>query len=1062
MWIVRLALRRPYTFVVMSLLILILGTLSVYTTPIDIFPNIDIPIVAVVYSYGGLSAEDVSQRLVVNFERGLTATVNDVEHIESQSLNGLGVIKIFFYPNVRVDMAMAQVTSNAQSALRGDPPGTTPPFLLAYNASSVPILQLALSGKGLSEQQLNDIGSNFLRTQLATVQGAVFPNPFGGKQRQIMVDLNIQALQAKGLSPTDVVSAIGSQNLILPAGTVKIGTRENDVDLNGSPQSVEEMNDLPIKTSGSNTIYVRDVAHVRDGNPPQTNMVLVDGQKAALMNILKLGSNSTLEIIKQVKERLPVVLAGLPPEFKARPIADQSLFVRASINGVVREAVIAACLTGLMILIFLGSWRSTVIIAVSIPLSILASIIVLSAIGQTINIMTLGGLALAVGILVDDATVVIENINRNLADGKETIQAILDGAQQIAVPAFVSTLSICIVFVPMFFLTGVARYLFVPLAEAVVFAMLASYLLSRTLVPTMARYMLKAHAEDAVKASLASKNPLVRLQGHFELQFEKLRNFYREVLRSCLAHRFTFPIVFLAICLGSFALYPWLGQDFFPSVDAGQIKLHVRAPTATRIEDTAELCSAVERTIHEEIPANEIESIIDNIGLPYSAYIYVYTTSAPIGPEDADIMISLNQNHHPTDQYIHDLRLKLAKTFPGVMFYFPPADIVSQILNFGLPAPIDIQIMGRDVEANHDFANHLMKQLSTVTGIADLRIQQPFNQPKLHINVDRTKALQAGFTQRDVAGNLLVSLSGSFQTSPSFWLDPKTGVSYTVATEAPQYQIQSLQDLENIPVTGGSGPNRAPWQQLANLGTITRGEGMATVSHYDAQPMIDIFGATQGRDLGGVARDIDKIVNSNRPKLPRGSQIFVRGQIDTMRSSFAGLVGGLGFAILLVYLLIVVNFQSWLDPFVIISALPAALAGIVWMLFITHTTISVPALTGSIMCMGVATANSILVVSFSKEQVQEGHTPLQAAEEAGFTRFRPVIMTAMAMIIGMLPMAVGLGEGGEQNAPLGRAVIGGLIFATVATLLFVPSVYSLIHGLRHKPGQSAEIEIPGE
>ena len=1063
MWIVRLALRRPYTFVVMSLLILILGTLSIYTTPVDIFPNIDIPIIAVVYSYGGLSAEDVSQRLIVNFERGLTATVNDVEHIESQSLNGLGVIKIFFYPNVRIDMAMAQVTAIAQSQLRQDPQGTTPPFILAYNASSVPILQLALSGKGLSEQQLNDMAANFLRTQLATVQGAVFPNPYGGKQREIMVDLNIQALQAKGLSPNDVVTAIGNQNLILPAGTVKIGTKEDDVDLNGSPQTVDEMNELPIKNSGSSTIYVRDVAHVRDGNPPQTNIVLVDGQKAALMTILKLGSTSTLEIIKEIKEKLPTVLAGLPPEFRARPIADQSLFVRASINGVVREAVIAACLTGLMILIFLGSWRSTLIIAVSIPLSILTSIIILSAIGQTINIMTLGGLALAVGILVDDATVEIENINRNLAEGKETIQAILDGAQQIAVPAFVSTLSICIVFVPMFFLTGVARYLFVPLAEAVVFAMLASYLLSRTLVPTMARYLLKAHAEDSAEASLASKNPLVRLQGHFEVQFEKLRNFYSEILRSCLALRFAFPVIFLAICVGSFALYPWLGQDFFPSVDAGQIKLHLRAPTATRIEETAQLCSEVEHTIHEQIPANEIESIIDNIGLPYSAYNYVYSTSAPIGPEDADIMISLNENHHPTEQYIHDLREKLARNFPGVLFYFPPADIVSQILNFGLPAPIDIQIMGRDVEGNHAFANNLMKQLNTVTGIADLRIQQPFNQPKLHINVDRTKALQAGFTQRDVAGNLLVSLSGSFQTSPSFWMDPKTGVSYTVATEAPQYQIQSLQDLKNIPITGGSGgTNRPDWQQLANLGTVSRGEGMATVSHYDAQTMIDIFGATQGRDLGGVANDIDKIVNRNRHDLPRGSQMFVRGQIDTMRTSFRGLVGGLGFAILLIYLLIVVNFQSWLDPLIIISALPAALAGIVWMLFITHTTISVPALTGSIMCMGVATANSILVVSFSKERVQEGLTPLQAAEAAGYTRFRPVIMTAMAMIIGMLPMAVGLGEGGEQNAPLGRAVIGGLIFATVATLLFVPSVYSLIHGLRNKPGQSAEIEIPGE
>jgi multidrug efflux pump subunit AcrB len=1062
MWIVRLALRRPYTFVVMSLLILILGTLAIFTTPIDIFPNIDIPIVAVVYGYAGLSAEDVSQRLVVGFERGLTATVNDVEHIESQSLNGLGVIKIFFYPSVRIDMAMAQVTALAQSAVRQDPPGTIPPFILAYNASSVPIIQLALSGKGLSEQQLNDLAANFLRSQLATVQGAVFPNPYGGKQRQIQVDLNIPALQAKGLSPNDVVNAIGNQNLILPAGTVKIGNTEDDVDLNASPQTVDEMNDLPIKTVGANTIYIRDVAHVRDGNPPQTNIVLVDGQRAALMTVMKLGNTSTLDIINRIKQQLPTVLASLPPEFRAQPIADQSLFVRASINGVVREAIIAACLTGLMILIFLGSWRSTLIIAVSIPLSILTSIIVLSAIGQTINIMTLGGLALAVGILVDDATVEIENINRNLARGKEIIQAILDGAQQIAVPAFVSTLAICIVFVPMFFLTGVAKYLFVPLAEAVVFAMLASYLLSRTLVPTMARYLLKAHGEESAEMSLASGNPLIRLQGHFEMQFERLRNFYRGILQMCLAHRVIFPLLFLAVCVCSFALYPWLGEDFFPSVDAGQIKLHLRAPTATRIENTAELCSEVERSIHEQIPENEIESVIDNIGLPYSALNYTYSTSAPIGPGDADIMISLSAKHGPTGQYIHDLRLKLAREFPGVMFYFPPADIVSQILNFGLPAPIDIQIMGHDVEGNHAFANDLLTQLNAINGIADLRIQQPFNQPKLHINVDRTKTLQAGFTQRDVAGSLLISLSGSSQTAPSFWLDPKSGVSYFVATQAPQYDFQSLQDLENIPVTGVGGNNGAPWQQLANLGTISRGQGMATVSHYDAQTMIDIFGSTQGRDLGGVAKDIDAIVQRNRSRLPRGSQIFVRGQIETMRTSFVGLLAGLGFAILLIYLLIVVNFQSWLDPFIIISALPAALAGIVWMLFITHTTISVPALTGSIMCMGVATANSILVVSFSKERVQEGLNPLEAAEEAGFTRFRPVIMTAMAMIIGMLPMAVGLGEGGEQNAPLGRAVIGGLMFATVATLLFVPSVYSLIHGFRRTSGQTAEIEIPGE
>jgi multidrug efflux pump subunit AcrB len=1051
MWIVRLALRRPYTFVVMALLILILGPLVIYNTPTDVFPDINIPVISVIWSYTGLSADEMASRIVVGYERGLTATVNDIEHIESQSLNGLGVVKIYFHPNVRLEMAVAQVTAVSQSAVRSDPPGTTPPFIITYDASSVPILQLALSGKNLSEQQLNDFGANFIRSQLATVQGAVFPNPYGGKQRQVQVDLDIAALQAKGLSPNDVVNAIGSQNLILPSGTVKIGTLENDVELNSSPRTIAELNDLPIKTVGTNTIYIRDVAHVRDGNPPQTNMVHVDGQRAALMTVLKSGNASTLDVIAKVKEAMPRVLASLPPELQVRPIADQSVFVRGSINGVLREAIIAACLTGIMILIFLGSWRSTLIIAVSIPLSILTSIIVLSAIGQTINIMTLGGLALAVGILVDDATVEIENINRNLAQEKEIIQAILDGAQQIAVPAFVSTLSICIVFVPMFFLTGVARYLFVPLAEAVVFAMLASYLLSRTLVPTMARFLLRAHEEESAQRSLASRNPFVKLQGYFELQFEKFRNGYRRILQQCLAHRILFPLGFLTVCACSFALIPWLGEDFFPAVDAGQIKLHVRAPTATRIEETAALCDDVERTIHEEIPANEIESVIDNIGLPYSAYNLTYSTSAPIGPEDADIMISLSQKHRPTDEYIHDLRLRLAKEFPGVLFYFPPADIVSQILNFGLPAPIDIQIVGRDVDANHEFANLLMKQLSSVTGIADLRIQQPFNQPKLRIDVDRTKALQAGFTQREIAGNLLVSLSGSFQTSPSFWLDPQSGVSYMVATQSPQYDFESLQDLENIPVNG-SGPAR--WQMLANLGSITRGVGMATVSHYNAQTVLDIFGSTQGRDLGGVAREVQAIVNQNRSHLPRGSQIIVRGQIATMQSSFVGLLAGLAFAILLIYLLIVVNFQSWLDPFVIISALPAALAGIVWILFLTHTTISVPALTGSIMCMGVATANSILVVSFAKERIAEGLDPVRAAEEAGFTRFRPVIMTAMAMIIGMVPMAVGLGEGGEQNAPLGRAVIGGLSLATVATLFFVPAVYSLIHGSRRNPSKS--------
>ena len=1059
MWIVRLALRRPYTFVVMALLILIIGPLVIYSTPTDVFPDINIPVISVIWGYTGLSADEIASRIVVGYERGLTATVNDIEHIESQSLNGLGVVKIYFHPNVRLEMAVAQVTALSQSAVRNDPPGTTPPFIITYDASSVPILQLALSGKNLSEQQLNDIGANFIRSQLATVQGAVLPNPYGGKQRQVQVDLNMEALQAKGLSPNDVVSAIGAQNLILPSGTVKIGTVENDVELNSSPRTVAELNDLPIKTVGTNTIYIRDVAHVRDGSPPQTNIVHVDGQRAALMTVLKSGNASTLDVIANIKEAMPRVLATLPPELQVRPIADQSLFVRAAINGVAREAVIAACLTGLLILVFLGSWRSTLIIAVSIPLSILTSLIALSAIGQTINIMTLGGLALAVGILVDDATVAIENINRNLAMGKENIQAILDGSEQIAVPAFVSTLSICIVFVPMFFLSGVARYLFVPLAEAVVFAMLASYFLSRTLVPTMARFLLKAHEEDATQKSLASRNPLARLQGHFEVWFENLRAGYRVLLESFLAHRIVFPLVFLALCIASFALLPWLGEDFFPAADAGQIKLHLRAPTATRIEETAALCDEVERSIREQIPAQEMTSLIDNIGLPYSAYNLTYSTSAPIGPEDADIMISLSQNHRPTDEYIHDLRLKLAKEFPGVLFYFPPADIVSQILNFGLPAPIDVQIIGRDVDANHQFANMLMKQLSSVTGIADLRVQQPFNQPKLRIYVDRTKALQAGFTQREVAGNLLVSLSGSFQTSPSFWLDPASGVSYTVSTQSPQYNFESLQDLENIPVSGST---RAPWQMLANLGSITRGVGMATVSHYNAQTVLDIFGSTQGRDLGGIARDVQTIVDKNRSQLPRGSQIIVRGQIATMQSSFVGLLAGLAFAILLIYLLIVVNFQSWLDPLIIISALPAALAGIVWMLFLTHTTISVPALTGSIMCMGVATANSILVVSFAKERIAEGLDPVQAAEEAGFTRFRPVIMTAMAMIIGMVPMALGLGEGGEQNAPLGRAVIGGLSLATVATLFFVPAVYSLIHGSRKNPRKSVVMELPGE
>src|SRR5467141_869616 len=1053
MWIVRLALRRPYTFVVMALLILILGPLVIYNTPTDVFPDINIPVISVVWSYTGLSADEMASRIVVSYERGLTATVNDIEHIESQSLNGLGVVKIYFHPNVRLEMALAQVTAISQAAVRTDPPGTTPPFIITYDASSVPILQLALSGKNLSEQQLNDLGANFIRSQLATVQGAVLPNPYGGKQRQVQVDLDIAALQAKGLSPNDVVSAIGSQNLILPSGTVKIGAFENDVELNSSPRTVKELNDLPIKTVGTNTIYIRDVAHVRDGNPPQTNIVHVDGQRAALMTVLKSGNASTLDVIAKIKEAMPRVLAALPPELQVRPIADQSLFVRASINGVLREALIAACLTGIMVLVFLGSWRSTLIIAVSIPLSILASIIVFSALGETINIMTLGGLALAVGILVDDATVTIENINRHFAMGKEIEQAILDGAQEIAAPAFVATLSICIVFLPMFLLSGVAKFLFVPLGEAVVFAMLASYLLSRTVVPTMAKFLLRGHEHDA-EHTKPSRNPLVRMQLRFEKAFEGLRDSYHGVLERCLHHRRAFLIAFFAVCLGSLGLIvPWLGQDFFPSVDSGSFNLHVRAPTGTRIEETARLCDLIERSIRRQLPPGEISNIIDNIGLPYSGINTSYNNTGTVGTSDADILATFAVNNHKTAKYIHDLRISLAKEFPGVTFSFLPSDMVTQILNFGLPAPIDIQVVGNNLEGNQQFATRLLEQVKYVSGIADARIQQQFDEPYLHLWMDRTKAQQVGFNASSIAQNVLISLGGSFQTSPTFWVDPRNRVSYQIATQTPQYRVDTLQDLANMPITGPS-PS-APPSLLASFASTQRGTGMAVVSHYNIQPVIDIFGAVQGRDLGGVSKDITRIIDQTRKNLPRGSQVVMRGQVQTMRTSYIGLLTGLAFAIILVYLLIVVNFQSWLDPFIIICALPAALAGIAWFLFVTHTTLSVPALTGTIMCMGVATSNSILVVRFATEQMEAGKDPLAAALQAGFTRFRTVLMTALAMIIGMMPMALGMGDGGEENAPLGRAVIGGLLFATVATLLFVPTVYSILHGLRHRPAEKS-------
>ena len=966
----------------------------------------------------------------------------------------MAVVKVFFQPTASVERGIAQITAVSQTQLRQLPAGTTPPLILAYSASSVPVLQLALSGQGLSEQQLNDYGLNFIRTRLITVPGASVPYPYGGKQRQVQVDLNPSALQSKGLSALDVVNAISLQILILPTGTAKIGSKEYDVDVpNAAPQTMAELNRIPIKTIGDTTIYLKDVAWVRDGFPPQTNIVRVNGQRSVLLTIQKAGDASTLSVISGIKALLPQITATVPPQLRIEPLADQSIFVKGAISGVVREALIAACLTALMILIFLGNWRSTLIIATSIPLAILTSIIVLSATGQTINIMTLGGLALAVGILVDDATVEVENINRNreAEPDKSMDEVVLDSAMQIATPAFVSTLSICIVFAPMFLLSGVARYLFLPLAEAVVFAMLASYILSRTIVPTMAKYLLRH--QEIREAEGRSKNPLIRMQQRFEVGFERFRESYHKLLASCLHHRRAFLAVFFAACLGSVAiLIPWLGQDFFPNVDSGSFKLHLRGPTGMRIEDTAFLCDLVENSIRREIPSGEVSSIIDNIGLPYSGINLSYSNSAPIGTSDADILVSLSPNHHPTENYVNQLRIRLAKEFPGVMFAFLPSDMVTQILNFGLPAPIDIQVTGNNLEGNRAWASQLLEQIRYVPGTADLRIQQPFDQPYLHLRIERTKAQELGFTAHDIAQNLLVSLSGSFQTSPTFWVDPRTDVSYQVATQTPQYRADRLQDLVNIPVTG-TNASAAP-SLMASLVSLKRDTGMAEVSHYDIAPVIDIYGSVAGRDLGGVSRDINKLIDGARSRLPRGSRVVVRGQVQTMRSSYVGLLSGLLFAILLDYLLIVVNFQSWLDPFIMISALPAALAGIAWFLFITHTTLSVPALMGTIMCMGVATANSILVVSFATEQMTEGKDPITAALQAGFTRFRPVLMTALAMIIGMVPMAFGLGDGGEQNAPLGRAVIGGLFFATVSTLFFVPAFFSLLHG--RKPNSSTD------
>jgi len=1042
MWIVALALRRPYTFVVMAIVIIILFFVTLLRTPTDIFPDINIPVVSVVWFYSGMAPQDMANRIVANSERGITTTVNDIEHMESQSVYGLGVIKVFFRPGTNVQGAIAQITAICQTSVRGLPPGTTPPLIISYSASTTPIIQLGLSSKTLPEQQLFDLGQNFLRNYLATVPGAATPYPYGGKIRQIQVDLDLPKLNAYGLSPVDIVNAVNAQNIILPSGTMKMGPLEYNIEMNGTPQTISELNDLPVKTTNSSTLYMRDVAHIRDGFAPQTNIVRQDGNRGALMSIYKNGTASTLQIVSGVKGIVAQAAQGLPPELKISHLFDQSLFVRASINGVLREGLIAAALTACMILIFLGDWRPTIVISISIPLSIFVSIILLGAIGETINIMTLGGLALAVGILVDDATVEIENIERNLAMGKEMRQAILDGAQQIAVPAFVSTLSICIVFVPMFFLSGVAKFLFVPLAEAVSFAMLASYLLSRTLIPTLVMYIMRGHEHR----SETPKSILGRFQRGFERKFEQFRRSYEALLETTVAHRGIFAVCFLLFCVLSLGLFFFLGEDFFPQVDAGLLRLHLRGRPGLRVEETARLCDQVENSLRQEIPPGQLQTILDNIGLPNSGINQSYSSNGTIGSSDAEILIALNpERHPPTAELTRHLRQFLPRHFPGVEFFFQPADIVTQILNFGLPAPIDVQVVGTDLQTNYGIAQQIAARMRHIPGTADVHVQQLMSLPTLHMDIQRTRVTQVGLTARDVAQSTLVSLSGSFQTAPNFWLNPKNEVTYQMAVQSPQYRMTDLQDLLNIPVISQQGQ-----QLMGNLVQLSPAVRPATVNHYNVQPIIDVYASTQDRDLGGVAADTEKVLESFDGKLPRGTRIVVRGQVSTMRSSFIGLGVGLVGAIVLVYLLIVINFQSWLDPFIIITALPGALAGICWFLLLTHTTLNVPSLTGAVMCMGVATANSILMVSFAREQMDEGVPAAQAAVVAGYTRIRPVLMTALAMIIGMVPMALGFGEGGEQNAPLGRAVIGGLLFATVATLFFVPSVFAIFHGRREK------------
>ena len=1084
MWIVRLALRRPYTFVVMAVLIAILGVTAIVTMPVDIFPYIDIPVVSIVWSYQGLSPEEMEKRMVTIFERSMTTTVNDIEHIESQSYTGVSVIRVYFQPNVKIDMALAQVTAISQTLLRIFPPGTFPPNILKYDASSVPILQLGLESKTLSEQDIFDLGLNFIRTQLATVQGAAVPLPYGGKFRQIMVDLIPDQLYAKGISATDVSNAVSAQSIILPAGTAKIGKIDYQIKVNSSPRVLDELNDMPIRVVNGATVYIKDVAQVRDGYAVQTSIVRTNGTRGTLMAVLRNGRASTLSIVNAVKARLPGILAGLPPELHVRQLFDQSLFVRASINGVVREAAIAAFLTAMMILLFLGSWRSTIIVCISIPLSILTSLAILSLLGETINVMTLGGMALAVGILVDDATVELENTHRNMAMKKPLVRAVLDGAQQIAAPAFVSTLSICIVFVPVLLLSGAAKYLFTPLALAVVFAMLASYLLSRTLIPNMVHYMLKPevklYALGAHGESAGGKGVVWRVHYIFNRRFEMMRSSYTGLLHWALDHRGPVLAGFGIFAAASLMLVVFMGRDFFPTVDSGQMRLHAMAPTGTRIEETEVLFSKIDEEIRHVIPAHEIDTIIDNIGIPFGGFNLAFGDISTLGTGDGDILISLKpEDHGPTADYTVKLRNRLHQKFPDATFFFEPANITNQILNFGLPAPIDLQVVGRDPR-NYQIAEALAERISHIPGAADVHVHQVVDYPELRINVDRSKAGQLGLQQRDVSNSLLISLSSSGQVAPNEWLNWSNGVSYGMAVQTPQYRMDSLAALMRTPISApiggvlsttatssagtagasnsavGSSPSQSSLaygnpgaaaggpQLLSNLASVSRGVAPEIINHYNVQPVFDVYANVDRRDLGGVGSAVEKIMQEFSGKLPRGTSFDLRGQVRTMETSFYRLGMGMIFAVVLVYLLMAVNFQSWLDPFIILMALPGALAGIVWMLFITQTSFSVPSLMGTIMCIGVATANSILMVVFANDERAEGLDARSAALSAGHTRIRPVLMTALAMIIGMLPMALGFGEGGEQNAPLGRAVIGGLVLATVTTLFVVPIVYSLL------------------